>query len=87
MALYPSHGERTDPALVRGTRVDSDYPANPYLHGYGEKIPTRYRIQYQTLHWRRVYVVQWGNVGSPYILHGGTPLFLDAATEHRLTGN
>lgn len=81
-----SRVQYTDPALVRGTRVDApeDYPANPYLHFYGSKIPTRYRIQYGTLHWRRVYVHQWGNAGSAYIVVSGKPMYLDPDTETRL---
>lgn len=74
----------TDPAMVRGTAADPVAPRNPYPTGYGAKIPTRYRIQYGTLRWRRVYVMQYGNAGSPYITHSGTPLMLDNDTEHRL---
>ena len=76
----------TDPAVVKDTAVDATYPANPYAAGYGPKIPTRYRLKYGDNRWRRVYVMQYGNSGSAYILRRGKELFLDSSTEYRLQG-
>jgi len=76
----------TDPAVVKDTAVDVVYPANPYASGYGPKIPTRYRVKYGDNRWRRVYVMQYGNAGSAYILKEGKELFIDSTTEYRLQG-
>jgi hypothetical protein len=35
--------------------------------------------------WRRVYVVNYGNAGSAYIIDRGVRLFLDMATEYALS--
>ena len=65
-------------------------PPNPYRTGYGRKIPTRWMIKYESgkryenNHWRRVYVMQYGNAGSAYILIRNKPMFLDSDTEYRL---
>jgi hypothetical protein len=74
--------QRTDPALV--TAVDTtDTPRSPSATGYGRKIPTCHRVHYDG-YWRRVYVMQYGNSGSAYVLVRGQEFFLDLDTEHRL---
>lgn len=68
----------------------ADVPLNPYPTGYGRKIPTRYWIRYENgrfdarARWHRVYVMQYGNAGSAYILVRGKTMFLDSVTESRL---
>lgn len=68
----------------------ADVPLNPYPTGYGRKIPTRYWIRYENgrfdarARWHRVYVMQYGNAGSAYILVRGVVMFLDSVTESRL---
>lgn len=77
----------TDPADVLEVAVDTRAPGSPYATGYGRKIPTGYRIRYRTeraRRWLRVYVMQYGNAGSPYVVAGGQLLHLDTDTEHRL---
>jgi len=74
---------RTNPDLVKGVRSDSQTPPNPYASGYGSKIPTRYWLYYQN-RWRRVYVMQYANSGTAYILVKGEQLVLDIDTEYRL---
>lgn len=65
-------------------------PNIPYAGPYGRKIPTRYMVKYnsgrkyEASHWRRVYIMQYGNAGSAYILLRGKILFLDSNTESKL---
>ena len=58
-------------------------PPNPYLSGYGGKIPSRYMLQIGK-RWRRVYIMQYGNGGSPYVLIGGIVHHLDIDTTYDL---
>lgn len=79
----------TIPGNVHNARKE-DTPLNPYASGYGRKIPTRYFIKYESgktyenSRWRRVYMMQYGNAGSAYILFRNKPLFLDSDTEYKL---
>lgn len=68
---------------VEGFRL-SEPRANPYSQGYGSKIPMRYMIRYLG-YWRRVYMVNFGNSGSLYVLVKGKKVFLDSDIEHDLT--
>ena len=67
----PITAVRTDPAAPRYGRTAS---------GYGRKIPTRYMVKVaSTAHpnrWRRVYVMQYGNAGSAYVVVEGQKLFV-----------
>ena len=72
----------TDPGFVVKVKV-TPTPTNPYAAGYGPRTPTRYMILYLG-HWRRVYVMQYANSGSAYIMVANDIYFLDTATEHRL---
>jgi len=72
----------TDPALITDVRM-TDTPRNPYVYGYGRKVPTCWTIRYAN-RMRRVYVMQYGNAGTAYIRVRGRDLVLDTATEHRL---
>ena len=39
--------------------------------GYGKRIPTTRMVQLPgSVVWRRVYVCQYGNAGTAYVLHG-----------------
>lgn len=81
----------TKPSDVLKVVRESDYPKPHQLpvSGYGNKIPTSYRILYRSgvrggveyAHWRRVYVICYSNAGSPYILVKGQRMFLDSETE------
>lgn len=64
-------------------RVDQDAPRNPYPSGYGRKVPTRYMLKLGT-RWHRVYMVQYGNSGSAYVLLKGQERFLHSDVEHAL---
>ena len=71
----------TDPARVTGIRVTETPRYGVTASGYGGKIPTRYMLTYGGRE-RRVYVMQYGNAGSVYVVVDGAPAFLDVDTEH-----
>ena len=76
----------TDPAAVTDVTVDPAAPTyGRTVSGYGGKIPTRYRITYAGRS-RRVYVMQYGNSGTAYVVVNGVDVILDTDTEHRLSG-
>jgi hypothetical protein len=64
-----------DPARVTAKR-QTDAPPNRSRTGYGSKIPTAWLLQLDGKRWHRVYVVQWSNSGSAYVLSRGKPLYL-----------
>lgn len=74
----------TDPALLTGAAragVAPNYGRN--ASGYGPKIPTAVTVVYAGRR-RRVYVVQYANAGSAYIVVGGVDRYLDISTEYTL---
>jgi hypothetical protein len=73
----------TDPARVKEVATDTTCRPNPYVSGYGPKIPTAHRIRYPQ-RWYRVYVTCYGNGGSAYIESRGKRLYLDTDTQYRL---
>jgi hypothetical protein len=76
----------TDPTLVTEIVTDDYAPHNGgTVSGYGGKVPTRHRIRYDG-RMRRVYVMQYGNSGSAYIIVKGSDVFLDVETEHKVRG-
>jgi len=54
------------------------------VSGYGPKIPLAYRIKFSDNRIRRVYVMQYGNSGSAYVIVNGVTVFLDSDIEHDL---
>ena len=54
------------------------------VSGYGRKLPTKYRIKFTDNRIRRVYVMQYGNSGSAYVVVNGVVVFLDSDIEHDL---
>lgn len=76
----------TEPASVTGVRT-TDVPAGGQtVSGYGGKIPTAHMIEYLGT-WRRVYVMVYGNGGTPYVLVKGEAFVLDADTQQQVNGN
>lgn len=74
----------TDHSLVLEIAIDENAPTyGRTVSGYGGKIPTSYRIRY-TGKMRRVYVMQYGNSGSAYIVVNGQNVFLDSDTEYAI---
>lgn len=72
-----------DAAIIGAERGAA--PDNPYRSGYGRRIPTGLRIKLDNGRWYRVYVAQYGNIGTAYIRtkHAGER-YLDAACEARI---
>jgi hypothetical protein len=54
------------------------------VSGYGGKIPLPYRIRFNDNRIRRVYVMQYGNSGSAYVIVNGITVFIDSDIEHDL---
>jgi hypothetical protein len=50
---------------------DKVSPLNRSVSGYGDKIPTYYRVRTIDRRWRRVYVRIYSNVGTTYVFHKG----------------
>ena len=73
----------TNPALVLDVRSDDRDRPSSLTGYYGPKVPTRHWVRYLG-RWRRVYVMQFANSGSAYIVVNGDDVFLDSDTEHRL---
>jgi hypothetical protein len=76
---YIKHGEWGGPYLTNmadGVAVDGYCRPNPYVMGYGAKVPTCYRILYQGA-WRRVYIALYGNIGSAYVTIRGIDTIID----------
>jgi len=49
--------------------------------GYGSKLTSSHMIRFHGEKiWRRVYVVQWSNAGSPYVIVKGETQFLSSPT-------
>lgn len=77
---------------VFNTKREDFQPNIPYVGPYGSKIPTRFMVKYESgrkyesSRWRRVYIMQYGNAGSAYILFRGKQMFLDSNTESKLEG-
>ena len=80
----------TNCALLHSAAEDLDVPLTFRSSGYGDKIPTRWKVKYgetprQLASWRRVYAVCWGNASSVYIEMYGERLYLDSGIEYFLT--
>ena len=81
----------TKRSRVIATRSDTEAPRYGYsVSGYGPKLPTRHWVRYigndGRTRWHRVYVAQYGNSGSAYIVVGGAVHYLDGDTEHDFYG-
>jgi hypothetical protein len=57
-------------------------PKNPSVSGYGAKIPTRFLLQCSDGMRRRVYMMQYSNSGSAYVLVRGSVLHLSIEAEY-----
>lgn len=69
---------------VSGVIVDETGPTyGRNVDGYGRKIPTRYRLTCKRDgRTRRVYVVQYSNAGTAYVVIGGEPHYLALDVQH-----
>lgn len=57
-------------------------PRQTSATGYGAKLPTRYKLTLTDKITRRVYVVNYGNSGSTYVLIRGVRHYLSTWSEH-----
>lgn len=74
----------TDPTKVDDVKSKSHPPTyGQSASGYGAKVPTRHMVKING-RWRRVYVMQYANSGSAYVVLNGVDTFLDTDTKHRL---
>jgi len=64
-----------DTARITDKR-QSKFTPHRSASGYGRKIPTKWMIRLDGARWYRVYVVQFSNTGSAYILSLGERHFL-----------
>ena len=44
-------------------------PRNPYITGYGERIPLGYMVKNNRGRWLRVYIRQFSNAGTAWVKH------------------
>jgi len=75
--------EYTDPEGVTGVKITDVPVGGQTVTGCGGKIPTCHMIHYLGV-WRRVYVMQYGNAGTPYVNVKGVNVVLDTDTRHKL---
>lgn len=58
----------------------TEAPRNMSVTGYGPKIPTRYMFRIAN-RWHRVYMAQYGNSGSAYVVIKGKDYYLAGSAE------
>ena len=75
--LKSSTVEYLDPLSVVDKR-QTEPPLNRSRTGYGGKIGTSWELKLRDKKWHRVYVMQWSNMGTPYVIVGGKHLLLGA---------
>lgn len=73
----------TDPALLGSVTITETPKAGVLTTGYGPLIPTCYMLHYAGQK-RRVYVMNYGNAGTPYVMVKGEQHILDVETEHAI---
>lgn len=75
--------KHTDHTLVSMVKAEAAPRSGQTLSGYGGAIPSRFMVKYDG-RWHRVYMMVYGNSGSPYIKKNGETLHLDIDTSHDL---
>mgnify|MGYP003636883737 FL=1 len=74
---YGTQGGPFRTVMADGLATDDTCRPNPYVYGYGAKIPTQYRVLSRGS-WRRVYVSCYGNgSSSPYVISKGEDIRVD----------
>lgn len=72
--------------LIAGRINDAkitEAPLNRSVTGYGPKVPTRYMVRIGT-RWHRVYMAQYGNSGSAYVVLEGSDHYLSSGVSEIL---
>lgn len=78
-----------DESLILAHRYEST-PKSKYLGGYGAKIPTCLELRIKCTRgphkarWYRVYVAQFSNLGTAYILSHGETIYIHSGLGERL---
>lgn len=75
--------EYLDANTIQGTRETREPIYQETASGYGKKLRSHYMVRVAN-RWHRVYIVQWANAGSAYIMKAGKALYLDGDCEHRI---
>ena len=65
------------PISAPAIRRDGDTPRNRSVSGYGNRIPTQYRVRTIDNRWRRVYAICYSNVSTLYVWHGKEATIVD----------
>lgn len=65
-----------DVSQVKATRTTEPPRYGQNSLGYGSKIPTVLQVRLADGRWRRVYIVQWSNSGTRYVVVGGEPHYI-----------
>lgn len=74
LEMYLQIGKGNEPRLTLELeyKITESYPRNPYVTGFGRKIPTQYMAKLPSeSRWKRVYVTQFSNSGTPWIYYQG----------------
>ncbi len=75
--------KHTDRTMVSMVKVEAAPRSGQTVGGYGGAVPSRFMVKYDG-RWHRVYMMQYGNSGSPYIKKNGETLHLDIDTSYML---
>lgn len=62
------------PGMVTAVK-QSEPPPNRNVYGYGSKIPLAWELEIDG-RWHRLYMVCYGNSGSPYVVVKGEDFYL-----------
>jgi hypothetical protein len=57
-------------------KKQTDPPYHRTASGYGSKLPSSWMLQLDGKRWHRVYIVQWSNAGSAYVVSKGARVWL-----------
>ena len=67
-----------DPARVTAVKQTCIPASGITRTGYGPKLATSWLLQLDGRRWQRVYVMQWSNLGTPYVVIAGKKHLLGA---------
>lgn len=56
-----------DSARITGVKHTQLPMRGQTVCGYGKRIPSTRMLQLDGYRWHRVYVMQWSNMGTPYV--------------------
>lgn len=59
-------------------------PRSNSVSGYGNKIPTRYQLACIDGKTRRVYMIQYSNAGTPYVIWNGKKCNLSVGIQNMI---